>query len=403
MSLNVYAENVASEPTAKPLAMIQRPGRTVFNAGSGEARAMWTRNGTLYVIRGTSLLSIASNGAVTTLVDTPTGRRVTFHNGYWLKIDDGTNEFAASAIDDPTSWEALDNAFERQLPGDLQFILSDHAEVLLMKSQSIAFWFESGAATGIPFDRVPQLVLQTGVVAPDSVLGSLDERVFFLGQQQSGTPMVFVLQGRQAQKISTPAVDNVIARSGVASDAYAFQLGWKGHLFYVLTLPGYATLAFDALSGLWSDWTRYPLPTYDVTHTASAYDRILGLTTGGDVVGFDDDVNTDAGTTMVRSRTTMPFEVRGQPFSMDWVELDCEMGGAALGDSPQVSIEISRDRGQTWSNPRYASLGATGKYLKRVKWDKLGFGREFVVRVSCSDDVRLAMTGLRAGVRVGRN
>ena len=438
-SLNVYSEINAAN--SKQRAFIQRPGRQTFCSLTGEPRAMWYMDGTLYAVSGTMAyridmsgaaielgaisgsgrLGVAHNGetalvcsdtlswAVTasgvTLVsdpDMPSGRRVTYQNGYFLKSVKGSNRFGASAIDDPLTWETLDFAQERQLPGDVVQILTDHAELLLMKSDSIGFWFESGAATGLPFDRVPQLTLNTGVVAPDSVVGSLDERVFFLGQQINTSPMAFVLTGRNAQKISTPAMDVQFNKYTNPQDAYAWSFSTEGHFFYALTFPGQATWVYDVSTNEWHQWARSQSPDYDATYCVRAYNKTFILAYGG-VFSLENEVNRDGQAAIIRRRATSPVEVQGRPFSVDWVELDCEVGTAATGTTPEVGLEVSRDRGFTWSNARYAGLGTEGQYRRQVRWTGLGSGREMVFRVTSGADAKVIWTSLRAGVRVGRN
>ena len=51
------------------------------------------------------------------------------------------------------------------------------------------------------------------------------------------------------------------------------------------------------------------------------------------------------------------------------------------GSDPQVMMQYSDDGGRTWSNERWVSAGAAGKYKTRVRWGRCGSGRDRVWKV----------------------
>ena len=57
--------------------------------------------------------------------------------------------------------------------------------------------------------------------------------------------------------------------------------------------------------------------------------------------------------------------------------------------TPRLVLKTSKDGGATWSNPIYASLGKLGEYRTRARWNRLGYGRDTVFQVSCTDDVKV--------------
>jgi PKD repeat protein len=63
----------------------------------------------------------------------------------------------------------------------------------------------------------------------------------------------------------------------------------------------------------------------------------------------------------------------------------------SLGEDPRVVLYISRDGGQTFGLPHYASLGRTGKYKNRVRFNQLGSARDAVFKVVISEPVRVVM------------
>lgn len=428
-SLNVRPE---IHPTTKQVMLVSRPGRILFKIIGANPQALWSMNNHLMAVNNNVVYRVSSTSAVTqigtvqgagrfnvshdgttALLSTPikdyrvrvggvvevtdedilSGNQNTYHNGYWLKFNG--NEFISSAIDDPLTWVNTDNAFERQLPGDIVQVLSDHAELLVIKSESMGFWFESGSTSGIPFDRVPQLVLHTGCAFPDTLVGSLDERVFFVGTQQGMPPYAYVLQGRQAQKISTQAVDRALAD---AVDPVGWRYGIDGHPHYIIHDAGNFTWAYDVATNAWHEWTLGNENSYDVVALERMWGRDLGMTSAGHIVEFKDTLFRDQGDAIICTRITEPLSFQRRNMSVDWIEFDMQVG---KGDA-EVSLEMSWDRGRTWTNPRYKNIGPDGNSDITVKFDGLGSGQEFILRLKSSGNVAFVAAGARAGVRVAR-
>jgi Neuraminidase (sialidase) len=68
---------------------------------------------------------------------------------------------------------------------------------------------------------------------------------------------------------------------------------------------------------------------------------------------------------------------------------------------PQVMLEISNDGGKTWGNPLLASMGAVGEYKARARWQRLGYSRDRVFRVTVTAGVKVAMLSAFIGVEPG--
>ena len=60
---------------------------------------------------------------------------------------------------------------------------------------------------------------------------------------------------------------------------------------------------------------------------------------------------------------------------------------------PRVVLSWSDDGGHTWSNEHDISMGAVGEYLTRMKWRRLGAGRDRVFRVATSEPVPVTWLG----------
>jgi len=58
-----------------------------------------------------------------------------------------------------------------------------------------------------------------------------------------------------------------------------------------------------------------------------------------------------------------------------------------------VSLEWSDDRGHSWGSPVSQSMGATGRYLTSLQWQRLGTSRDRVFRISWSSPTRTVLQG----------
>lgn len=69
--------------------------------------------------------------------------------------------------------------------------------------------------------------------------------------------------------------------------------------------------------------------------------------------------------------------------------------------NPRVSLEISNDGGKTWGNPIYASLGKIGQYNHRARWQRLGYARDRMFRVTVTDAVKVQMLSAMLDAEAG--
>ncbi len=81
------------------------------------------------------------------------------------------------------------------------------------------------------------------------------------------------------------------------------------------------------------------------------------------------------------------------------VDLQGGVGNSTSPD-PKIKMRYSNDGGQTWSNYLTEQLGAIGETFKRVKFDKLGSGRNRVFEVELSDAVNLVIIAAYAEITV---
>ena len=97
-------------------------------------------------------------------------------------------------------------------------------------------------------------------------------------------------------------------------------------------------------------------------------------------------------------------------FTADQFKISATLGGTAVSISdagtgnmfvsicldPQVILSWSDDGGFTWSNDYPASMGKLGNYKTRAYWNRLGYAKDRVFRVTMAHPVRKVITGAMA-------
>lgn len=300
-------------------------------------------------------------------------------DGYGIYNKPNSDRWYISALNDLTSWDALDFATAESSPDPIVRVFVDRDEIWLFGSKTIEVWRNSGA---LDFPFTPSTTLQRGCLAAYSV-ASDDNTLFWLGDDK----IVYRADGYRPARVSTHAIEDMIEGATTTSTARAFIYTVRGHKFYTLTFPGYKTLQFNIATGLWNVAETWGFDYWNVIGGAGrAVDYYLD---GSGVVTLDSSKNTDSGTKMERGGISAPVHNNGDRFSLKAFWLDAEMGRGANGE---VMLQVSRN-GEEFGNVTTRFLGALGNYRKRAMWRKLGRAREFSLKVTMTDDVSFAIMG----------
>lgn len=423
------------------LTLPEGPVRGLHHASNGELFAVggtkfyrisssWvaTELGTLLSSSGP--VSMADNGSQVVIVDGTNGYAwsidvdafatitdpdffaadvVTFQDGYFICAKKNSQQFFISGLNAIT-FDALDIASAEGVPDDLVAAVSAAQNLYLFGEQSIEVFYNSGDAD-FPFARISGAVVDVGCAAAQSI-GKILNTLYWLGGDDTGSGIVYRMQGYQPQRISTPAIESVIrgmtSEQIAASRAWTYQQG--GHAFYCLNLEGTnSTWVYDGSTGFWHERAYRDL--WDLErHRADCHANAHGLNVVGDyengkIYALDPDKYTDDGTAIVRMRTAPHLSKNLVRLFHNHFQLDLETGvgldGTGQGTDPQAMLQWSDDGGHTWSNERMASMGAIGQRKTRVIWRRLGSSRDRVYRVSISDPVKVVLIGAEIGYAEG--
>lgn len=440
-TLNCFMEMDNASPRA-PVALYGTPGlRKVATLPMGPVRGSIAENGFVWLVSGNTVyrmaagyivttvgtigtsagvVSIASNGtqlilldgvagyivdmtlntvAVISDVDFPNGvKRCAYSDGYFIvtgRVD--SQQFWISSILDGTAWNGLDFASAEGAPDNTIGLIVDHRELWLFGDTSAEVWVNTGDAT-FPFQRSGNVFIEHGCAASASV-AKLDNTVFWLGGGETGPGIVWRANGYTPMRISTHAIEFAIAQYGDISDAYAMTYQQEGHGFYVLSFPSSGkTWAYDVSTQMWHE-RAYSNPNTGVEtqwrpscHAMLGNEHIMGDGLDGRLYVLDMDYFTDDGDNILRLRTAATQEQLQTRLFFNELQVDMQTGVG--GDGPAtLMLRYSNDGGHSWSNVKEASVGLTGQYGARARFQRLGAGRNRTWEISMTDQCRFVVLG----------
>jgi hypothetical protein len=431
--VNLYAETQPQDAKAK-VALFQRPGMVLWSNLGSPVRAMFNVQGTLYAVAGTGVYRIASNGVSTLLgnVSVSTGQvfgadnsngqlvivtvddakgwvvttssltqitdedflgaaYVTMVDGYHIFVRPTGEQWFISDLLDPLSYDGFDIATAESQPDGLIACVNIYNTLWLFGERTIEVWQDTGNSD-FPFERVSGATVSRGCAARGTI-AQFDNTLGWLGDDL----IVYRNQGYQPVRISTHALENEIRKYEQADgifDAYAFSFAVNGHTFYVLTFPSSnATWAFDASTGVWTNFQSGVEDMWNVSAYAFVYGESLVGSADGKIYRLDNDVYEDDGEVLFRQAVSPPFQADTKRAKMASIIMDMEVGvglTTGQGSNPQLVLDWSDDGGFNWSNQQFASIGAIGEYKKRVEFRRLGSFRQRSLRFTVTDPVKVS-------------
>jgi hypothetical protein len=333
--------------------------------------------------------------------------RVAFINNRFVFTRPGTQQYEWSAVDDASDVAALDFASAEYQPDKIIAHLTLQDDLMFLGDQTTEFHYQTGDP-GLPFQRSNGVGFEIGCAAVHSAQ-KIDNGVFWIGRDKNGSGIVYRLNGRQPQRISTQSEEQALRKSTDLSAARAFCYQQDGLTFYCLSAPGLtSTLCYEISTGEWHDRNDLDELGQFKAHRGTthlyAFGRHLLGTADGKLLELDHDTYTNDGDPLVRERVSPHEAIPGRmrlKFNRFW--LDCITGEAPQGVDPHVELSYSGDSGATWSNPVTRSIGAIGERFQRVLWTRLGMGRDRLWNLRFSGNAPFSIIDAGSDVEQGNN
>lgn len=321
--------------------------------------------------------------------DFPIPSSLTYQDGYFIITEKGFGRYYISALNDPTSWNALDYANAEGLPDNGVRVFMDHRELLNFQEESIEPYQNTGNAD-FPFQRIEGAFIETGLYAKDSV-AKLDNSVCWLADDFSIKRMV----NYTPVVIGPENLSRIIGAYTVKSDAFAFSYKDSGNAFYAITFPtANATWVYNAATNAFHQWSS---GMTEGRHRSNCHcffggKNLVGDMENGKIYELSNSTYTDDGETIRRKRISPPLYDPEQRSKLTYPKLEVEFKAgvgllAGQGSDPQAMLRYSDDNCRTWSNEKWRSIGQIGKYKDRAIWHKLGSSRVRNFEISMSDPV----------------
>jgi hypothetical protein len=468
LTVNLFRSTVEAEGAAKHAYLRGTPGlRIITNIGGASARGLFYQDGRAWVVVGSTVgtitfdargaatgatfvgtlpddgrpVSFASNGdggnqiavcggGQLKIIDLADGtlsapvvlplsnlpQFVGFMDGYFVLSEQNSIRFWFSAIENGTSWDALDFVSRSTASDRIVAVACTNSRVWLFGTETTEAYEDVGDADN-PFQPIKGSLFQIGLAAPYSLsLGVSTMR--WIGRSNTSGAAVYRLDGYAGTRISTHAIESTLAAAPTLTDAEAFTYAQDGHLFYVLTLPSFGeagdTVVLDELEHAWHHRRAWNAAKgreerWRVRgHCFTGVDHLVGSRDSGAIWRLDATAYDDDGA-ILRARRRAPYLGSENVWaSVDRFELGVEPGlglESGQGSDPQVELFLSRDGAKTWISAGAAPLGAQGHYSDRTAWTQLGQGRidRLVFEVVITDPVpRVIGPGAWVTVTPGR-
>ena len=325
---------------------------------------------------------------------------VAFQDGFFIFNQIGTANFFLSNLYSVTLYP-LNEANKSGSVDPINTVINLNRVLYLLGTSTIETWWDSGQSGTTPFARQDGQYNQVGCLAPASCV-RLFNSFIWLGQSPEGGCVVYQMQDSQAIRISNHPVETYLQKLNFTQDlsqsvAYTWQT--EGHYFYVLNCPGAdTTWIWDLSTGEWSEQQSINngvVGRHRGQNHCYIYGRhLIGDFENGNVYVYDYDTYTDNGQPIPRMRQAPHIVDNLNNIFYKLFQIDFTPGTGTVYSqyynamNPQVILETSDDGGETWGNPMYASIGKAGKYTTRARWQRLGYSRDRIFRVSCSDPVK---------------
>lgn len=391
--INIYEVNSAGTAT------------TLGSLDTSNGNLTFAENGTqLAVCDGQKLyiLTYATNAfAKVTDPDLPSSvGTVTYVDGYFLVNENGTGRFYKSALNDGTSWGALDFATAESSPDDLIAVVNALGQVWLFGSFTTEIWTNTGDVT-FPFRRISGAKLEVGILSAFTAV-EIDNSVMWVGKDRFGQGLVYKAQGFSPIRVSNTPIERKIQQATDPDNLIAFAYQDEGHTFYVLTGGGLETsLVYDLTTQQWHErafMNEYGIFETDLAncHVFAFGKHLVGDRRNGNIYRLSMDVYTDGASSLVRERVYTHLSDEGQRIRFNALEIGFETGvglQTGHGSDPLVSLALSKDGARTWIDCGTVSMGAVGQYQKKVEFRRLGVAEQLTFKIRISDPVKVAIIG----------
>lgn len=390
---------------------------TALGTITGTGRVWMSDNGTQLCIlvpgtTSTGYIFTTDPDSLVTIVDADfkangEPQSLQYIDGYF-QFNTSTSKFIISALNDGTSYNALDFGSAEVDPDNIVSSVVFRNQLFIAGTETLEVFQNIGGAD-FPFSRTG-LFVSKGVISPFAIVQANDN-LLWVGAGKDESPAIWSLSGNLPEKVSSTAIDTLLQTFTLdeLSGVFGWSYSQNGAYFTAFSLPT-TTIVYDTINGRWHE-RKSQLPgdtglltviRSRVNSVVTAYGKVLVGDSQDGRIGFLDPATfKEYEFTMLRPISTQPFQNNMNPFFVSFLELTVEsgMGNNDVVD-PKIRLEISSDGGKTYKYDQTRRLGKKGEYGHRVIWRRLGrFSRFAIFRFTLSDAVKPVIIQLTADIK----
>jgi len=400
---------------------------TSLGAIAGATRVSMAHNGLVLCIVVPGGNAYTYTAATTTLAQITDGDyqvsdTVSFKDGYFIFTATAGSNWFVSALNDPSSIDALDFGSAELNPDKIIASHVDHDEVYILGEETTEV-FQNIGGSGFPFQRIPGASFEKGVHSKYSAI-EWENDFYFVGGGKNEKSSIFRAGGStKPVKVSTDAIDYLIQKftSAEIAESYSFSYSIAGSSFVGFTFRSVnidsRTFVYNVTASRLSERNVWFEQQTGITTGAwrpasidFVYSKLLVSDFADGRIGYlSDSTYTEYGATILREKIIPPISVGGDSIYIHGLELTPESGTGLIsgqGSNPLIMMDYSDDGARTWVNESWKALGASGEigqYSRRVVWRRLGRAPAHrVFRFRVSDPIKVVFIKLEADVSYGR-
>jgi hypothetical protein len=362
---NLYSLNLTAGTVTTTQTLPDAAGTPIFFASSG-ARVLGVHpNYAFQAVIGSSIAAVTVSGQAP--------YDCAYYAGYFL-LYMFSGRFYWSP--DGTTWDALDFA-NTEAAGDGGLRVVVYADMLaFFGTTTIEFWGRTGNADK-PFQLI-QGSVRRFTLGTNLSLSMVGEQPFFWGSPEGRTAGLYTLDGMTPVRLSTDDIERALADT---SFVYVSGFGLLGHTIVAVHAPDTgATYWYDLSTGIWSRMTGGT--PYAGQHQFIEFgSKIFGLRYAlGAIYRLNPAAADSVARTLVTDNVVSPDLDR---FVLDKVRLDVQTADT-------VSLEVSRDGGDTWGSARSAIASSARGVQGAVQFDRYGTASQFTLRIKATGQFALS-------------
>ena len=331
----------------------------------------------------------------------------TYMDGYTIvslgqnEADPERRQFFISRLNDPSYWSPLDVGEKEGASDPIIAVFAAYEMLLLFGQKTMEIWYNNPNGPAFPFQRVQGGgLIECGLVGPFFV-AKAQYTVVWLGIDDRGTMVAYMLRGMTPVRISNHAVEyrwrNYDATGG---NCYTYQENGHEFVCFQFPIPDHTWVADLTTLGpdgkpCWherlgwdgsqyhADHSRFHAYSFPIAHVTGDYDQPLLYIQSVDIPN-------DNCANIRRLRISPPIFSEEMRFITNSLRLYMETGtypATGPGSTPHVSMRFSNDGGHTWSQYYTLSAGLIGQYRFLITWLRLGMSRNRVYEISSDDPI----------------